>query len=199
MIKEIENICVDCDDVLVDFHTPLREWHNAIYGTNLKHEDFISYRFHEIWGGTGEEAIKKVNEFQHSEYGKKLLPIQGTVESIDILLQRGKKLFLTTSRPLSSKGDTEKLLETYFKDKFLDVFYSSNHYTKAKNSGKSKGEICKKLNASLIDDSLDYVKQVALMGLRAILFGDYPWNQNGTLPEGVSRAENWKRTLEILT
>jgi hypothetical protein len=37
------------------------------------------------------------------------------------------------------------------------------------------------------------------MGLMAILFGKYPWNQNGALPEGVLRSENWKETLGILT
>jgi len=195
MKKEIKNICVDCDDVLVDFHTPLRVWHNVTYGTNLKHEDFTSYRFNLIWGGSGEEAIRRVNEFQNSPYAKKILPIEGAVEAIDILLQRGKRLFLTTSRPIFLRGDTEELLNKYFKDKFLELFYSSNNYSQAKNSGKSKGEICKDLNALLIDDSLDYVKQCALLGLDGILFGNYPWNQNGNLPKNVVRVKNWEEVL----
>lgn len=199
MIKEIENIVVDCDDVIVNFHTLLRLWHNAAYGTNLKHEDVTTYRFSEIWGVTVEEGIRRVNEFHHSEYARNNIRlIEGAVEGVDILSKRAKRLFLGTSRPIEIREDTEKLLNTYFRGKFSEVFYCSNHYSKARNSGMSKGELCKKLNAWLIDDSLDYVKQVALMGLMAILFGNYPWNQNGILPEGVSRAENWKRALEIL-
>jgi len=196
MIKEIKNICVDCDDVIVDFHTALMNWHNATYGTSLKLEDFTTYLFNQVWGGAIEEAVKKVNDFHHSVYSKEILPIEGAREAIDILFQQGKRLFLGTSRPLFLREDTEALLDKYFRGKFSEIIYCSNHYSKAKNSGKSKGEICKSLNALLIDDSLDYIKQCSSLELNGVLFGDYPWNQNGTLPFGVLRADNWKEVLE---
>lgn len=42
----------------------------------------------------------------------------------------------------------------------------------------------------LIDDQLKHCISVADNGGKAILFGDYPWNQ-GKLPKGVTRCKNW--------
>jgi uncharacterized HAD superfamily protein len=189
-------IAIDVDDVLADFHTTLLNWHNETYGTFLKTEDVKSYFFNQIWGGTIEEAIKKVNDFHNSVYSKKIPPIIYSVSSIDIL-SKENELFVVTSRPSFLEKETEVWLDKFFQNKFSRIFHSSNHYSKAENSGKSKLEICRELNAyALIDDSLDYIKQCTSTNIKGILFGDYPWNRYNGSDKIV--AKNWNEVLEKL-
>ena len=56
------NIGVDLDEVLGDFLSSLIQYHNTNYNSVLSREDFHSYKFWEVWGGTKEEAIQKLND-----------------------------------------------------------------------------------------------------------------------------------------
>jgi len=192
-MKNKRKIGIDLDDVLADFHTAIRNYHNAVYRTSLKEEDFTTYMFNRVWGGTLKEAIQKVNDFHHSEYSKWISPILDSVESINSLSKKNE-LFVITSRPIFIKEKSEEWIKMFFGNNFSGVFFSSNHYSKA--GGKSKSQICKELEVSLlIDDSLDYINHCCTIGIRGILFGDYPWNQNGNLPESVVRVKNWREVL----
>jgi uncharacterized HAD superfamily protein len=198
--KMTEKIGIDLDDVLVDFNGALRRWHNDIYKTSLKLEDFKSYFFNETWGGTIQETIDKVGLFNHSRYYETISPIEGAVWAINSLLKIGKEPNIVTSRADFLRESTEKMLKFYFKKQSMNIFYSSNHYSGRENSGKTKPEICLDNKIPLIiDDSLEYAMQCAEKGIRVLLFGDYPWNQNGNLPANVVRVKNWKEVLEKLT
>ena len=109
-------------------------------------------------------------------------------------------MYLITSRPDYLKDKTIEQIERHFGDSFSGLFFSSNHYTKRKNSGKSKAEICLDLRVSkLIDDSLEYALQCAEKGLEVFLLSnkDTPWNQNGEY-KGITRVKNWKEIWEVL-
>jgi uncharacterized HAD superfamily protein len=187
---------IDMDGVLADSHTAMINYHNAVYGTCLKIEDFTTLKFHEVWGGTGQEAIDKVNDFQHSPYFLEIIPILDSVESAHALSKQNE-LFVITSRLDYLKEETERWLDKFFKGIFVDVHYTSNHYTNIKGSG-TKPEICKKLGISLlIDDSYDYIQQCLSAGVKGILFGDYGWNRETDLPLEI-RCKNWKEVLEKL-
>ena len=190
-------IAIDMDDVLADFHTGFMNYNNLIYGTSLRREDFTTYQFNELWGGTVEEAIQRVNDFHRSVYFREILPLSDSIDSVGTL-SKGNELVIITSRPTFTREETARWLDLFFKEKFSGIFYSSNHYSGT--TGKSKSEFCKELGLSvLIDDSLDYVKQCPPLGISGILFGDYPWNQNGNLPSGIVRVKNWKEVLERLS
>lgn len=215
-MKVNKRICIDLDDTLVDWNGALRKWHNETYGTNLKLEDFKDYNF-EVFG-TPQEARRKIEIFNNSAYHERFLPIEGSVEAVDILLKRGKELFILTSRSDFLKANTERLIDNQFRNKFSDILYSSNHYSGRENSEKTKAEICRELNdALLIDDSQDYIFQCLLVGIKGILFGDYPWNQisnsvknykyrdrdfdpwnqfDKNLTDCLVRAKTWKEVLE---
>lgn len=197
-MKNKKRIGIDLDDVLADFHTAIRDYHNKVYGTSLKPEDFKTYLFNQVWGGTLEEAVRKVDDFHSSVYFNEISPIPDSITSVEAL-SKENELFVVTSRPLFIREGTEMWLNKFFKDKFAGVSYSSNHYSRAENSGKSKLDICRDLEISvLIDDSLDYLLQCLPLGITEILFGDYPWNQNGALPSGIFRVKGWKEVLEQL-
>ena len=194
----MRKIAIDVDDVLANFHTALIDWHNENYGTSLKISDIISYHFHKVWGGTTEETLQKISLFSNSIFFKTLQPLFGAVNAVNIL-SRENELYVVTSRSSLLEEKTRIWLDEFFKDRFLGIFHSSNHYSKAKNSGKTKLDLCKELGASvLIDDSLDYVLQCDSTRVKGILFGDYPWNQEGEISNKL-RARNWKEVLEKLT
>lgn len=54
-------IAVDVDEVLAYFMPALAKYHNETYGgVQLTSDSFTSYEFHNVWGGTKEETLSKV-------------------------------------------------------------------------------------------------------------------------------------------
>jgi hypothetical protein len=51
----------DYDDVLVEYIPAVIKFHNNTYKTALKIDDFHSYKFWEVWGGTRQQAIEKIH------------------------------------------------------------------------------------------------------------------------------------------
>lgn len=189
-------LAIDIDEVLFPFVPELLRHHNEIYGTELKFEDFTSYDFAEVWGGTSREAVDKVHAFlnlsqQHVE------PLGEAFKAISALKQR-YKLVVITSRDRQLEERTTEWLVHHFPDAFHDIILAGNHHTGL--AFRTKIEICQELAAiCLIDDSLRYVTECSERGLRAILFGDYPWNRLDELPEGVARAKDWAEVVRLLT
>lgn len=196
-MKNRQRIGVDLDDTSFDFIGALILFHNAVYGTYLKKEHFLSHRYHNVWGGTGEEASKKVDYFSTTKYFDKMQPIFGATEAIS-LLARDRDLMAITARPKNIKEKTAWQVRKHFGNNLNPIFHSYNHFTKVPNDG-TKLEICLRENISaMIEDSLEYALQFADTGIKVLLFGNYPWNQNGRLPSNISRVENWKEVLEQL-
>lgn len=187
-------IGIDLDDTLTDSLTKLIAYYNATFGTHLKPEDFTTLKFHKVWGGTGEEAVKIVNAFQHSHYFLEISPVLDSVESTRVL-SKESELFVITARHEERKEETERWLDKFFRGIFSGVYYSANHYTRAESLGGKKADLCRDLGISvLIDDSIDYVMQTISAGIDAILFGDYGWNRDSHLPPEL-RCKNWKEVL----
>jgi 5'(3')-deoxyribonucleotidase len=185
-------IGIDLDEVLVDFLPAFIEYHNAVYGTSLGREDFFSYRYWEIIGGTREEAIQKVHDFHQTSYFKNLKPIIGAQEALG-LLRRGNDLFIITSRQNSITEITRQWIGRYFPDIFSDVCLT-NSYSRSGDS-KTKKEYCDLLGIDfLIDDQLDYALE-CLAPKRKVLLLDCPWNKSEKLPPGIKRVCSWKEII----
>ncbi len=186
-------IGIDIDDVMADFISPLIEFHNRRYGTSLKADDFHSYRFSEVWGGTDEEGIRKVFEFCNSRYFAGIKPADGAVEAIGKLSKKFDLVSLT-SRPVELEPKTLEWLEKYFPGIFADkIYFAHNSYVNFGNR-KKKSEFCRDLNITfLIEDSLEYARECSEIGTRIYLL-DKPWNRTGEL-EGVIRVKSWDEII----
>mmetsp|Transcript_11538 Transcript_11538/g.13971 ORF Transcript_11538/g.13971 Transcript_11538/m.13971 type:complete len:209 (+) Transcript_11538:359-985(+) len=181
-------VAVDIDEVICGFLPALIRYHNDTYGSSFVLTDFNSYRFCETWGGTNEEAVHKVHEFFETEYFlKEMSPINGALET----LRSHKDNFTfvcVTSRQHCIAEETVDWVNRHFPEIF-DDFHFGNHWTKDApdpdlhhSSKQTKPDMCVKANAvALIDDSLSYAvqcsSQLAHMGFKVCLFGDYGWNQ----------------------
>lgn len=191
-----KKIGVDIDDTLVDFVGNYISFHNKTYKTNLQKENFKTYSFNYARRGTMKQAVNSVNKFYNTPFFKEMKPLPNAVGVIQRLKEKSE-LFIVTSRPLSIQEDTFEWISKYFSNIFSEIIFSSNHYTKTKNSGKTKAEICLNFGASLlIDDSLVYAQECIAKGIESILL-DAPWNQNGNL-NGITRVKNWKEIGEKL-
>jgi len=196
-MKNKRKIGIDLDDTAFNFMDALILFYNSVYHANLKREQFKIYRFSDVWGGTMQEAIQKVDDFYATKYFEEMQPLPGATEVISLLSQ-DNCMEAITARPTSIKERTEWQVRIHFQDGFSRIFHTYNHFTGAKNDG-TKLEICLREGISvLIEDSLEYAMQFANTGIRVLLFGDYPWNQNGSLPTNITRVENWKGVLREL-
>ncbi len=195
-------INIDSDDTLFPFVETFIVFHNEKYKTNLKREDFVSYSFDKLIGGTMEDSICRVSEFYETKLFQEMRPFSYSVEAINYL-KKLNRLYNTTSRPDSISKETIEQITNNFANSFLEIFFSANHYTEAKNCGKTKAEICLEKNVSLmIEDSLEYAIPCADKGINIFLI-DAPWNQNGE-HKNIIRIErypypnHWKEILERL-
>lgn len=191
-----KKIGIDIDDTLLDFIGAYVLFYNTRYKTNFKREDFKSYMFNETLGGTLEESVNSVKKFCNSSFVDEMKPLPDSQKVIQ-MLNKQSELFLVTSRTLDLKEITLNQISKYFPNLFSDILFSSNHYTKSKNTGKPKSEICLEKGISLlIDDSLIYTNECLEKNIGAILF-DSPWNQNGHL-KGIIRVKSWEEIGKLL-
>ncbi|CAM9707348.1 unnamed protein product [Discosporangium mesarthrocarpum] len=108
------------------------------------------------------------------------------------------ELHVVTSRQHTLEEVTRAWISKHFPEIFVDV-HLGNHYGE---SGEkiSKPDLCKKIQAEmLIDDSLRYTRQCSTAGIKACLFGNYPWNSTDEpLPTTLVRASDWDEVDKIL-
>ena len=188
-------LAIDIDEVLFPLVPELAAYHNAQHGTSLAASDFVSYDLDKVWGGTVADAVAKVNAFFAVDH-LHIEPIKGAIDSLRLLAEYFQ-LIVITSRHDSLTDATYAWIDRYFADLFETVILAGNHH--AGGDVKTKVSLCRELGAvALIDDSLRYVLECSDVGQRAILFGDYPWNQADKLPEGVVRARDWNEVKLLL-
>jgi 5'(3')-deoxyribonucleotidase len=188
-------IGIDLDEVLVDFLPAFIEYHNATYHTSLKRDDFFSYQYYEVFGGTLEETMRKVYDFHQTPYFKNMKPIAGTQEAIS-LLKEGNELFIITSRQDSVKEITIQWINEYFPNSFNDIILTNNH--SFSGDVKTKREYCDLLKIdALIDDQVYYALE-CLAPNRKIFLLDCPWNQSAELPPGISRVYSWQEIIDCI-
>eukprot|EP00741_Cyanophora_paradoxa_P005835 tig00000113_g5654.t1 len=195
-------IAVDLDEVLGQFVVPLVEFHNATYNTQLKLQDFHSYTFCEVWGGTNDEATEKVHAFFESKYFQDIPLVPGAHDVLEEFRDR-YDFVVITSRQSAIEQITKEWLARHYAGIFKGILFG-NHYglTGAK---RSKPDMCGDVGARLlIDDSLVYAKQCAAHGIEVLLFdweGRYMWGKcapGESEPPGVRRVANWREVRERL-
>lgn len=188
-------IAVDVDEVLTPTQPALIEHHNQLHGTKLQLSDFHTYDFWEVWGGTKEESIENFMLFTESDYFDRLPPMPGAMEVLT-RLSHTYNLAIVTSRMHSLLAPTMKWLDLHYPKLFESVLLGNYG---VKGLSQTKSEMCQQLGAKvLIDDSMHYAKECVDVGVQALLFGDYPWNQADELPEGVTRVKDWAEVERIL-
>ena len=190
------NIAIDCDEIIADLSSQLILFHNKEYGTNLTKEDFTSYCFHQVWGGTVEEETKKVSQFFESNYFKEVVPTEGSQEAMNFLKKKGHNLFIVTGRVHTLTEETLMFIEKYFPNIFLGVSFANTYGTSGPRMKKSV--MCRKLNVRLIiEDDPIHITDCTNFGIPVFVY-DKPWNR-GALPEKAIRVFDWKQMINEIS
>ncbi|TPX34713.1 hypothetical protein SmJEL517_g02695 [Synchytrium microbalum] len=204
-------LAIDCDDVLLKTVEGLCQFHNEHYATSLVPADFSSYNYWEVWGGNREGATAKVRQWYQLASFANLDPVPGALEA----LQRLKEFYdlvVVTSRQDFIRAATIANIQKHYPGIFDDEhIHFANHWIHPTDHvhyqglvSKSKAELCDEASAVLlVDDNLDYAKDVSNHGLYAILFdleGSYNWNKcpDSELPPKTVRKTSWADIVDIL-
>jgi 5'(3')-deoxyribonucleotidase len=182
-------LAIDIDEVLFPYVQEFVLHHNDKYATDLLPVHFTSYRFEDIIEGIDQaEAIQRVYEFCDVDHVL-IEPITDAQEGVKRLSKKYDLVLLTARHP-RFQNNTRRWLERYFPGGFVDLVMIGFEYDPTVEP-RTKASVCKDINAvALVDDSPKYVTQATDVGIRGILFGDYPWNQVELAP-GVIRVKGW--------
>jgi len=187
-------IAVDIDEVLADFLNDFVYFHNLMYKTSAKREDFKNYYLHEVLGIEREEMHIRYMEFKTFSLLERIKPIEGSIDGVKKLISLGYEVHLLTARPREIEKETRKWLEIHFKGIDLPLHFSRDFRDKFVN----KSEVAKKIGATMIiEDHIDNAIDCAENGIKVFLI-DAPWNQTDDLPENVIRVKSWKEILKWL-
>jgi 5'(3')-deoxyribonucleotidase len=190
-------LAVDFDDVVFPFMDQFVPHYNDTYDASFVHDDYFTFEFHEVWGGTREAAFERVARFFHMPHDG-IAPVAGSVEGVRALGQHFE-LVIVTARDESLRPHTEKWLDEAFPEAFSSVHLCNSYVLTPGVIRRSKLEVLEGLGAiGIIDDSVRTTSQVAASGRRALLFGNYAWNRCEQLPEGVRRFAEWQGIVESL-
>lgn len=187
-------IAVDIDEVLADFLTYFVYFHNLMYKTSKKREDFKNYHLHEGFQVDRDEMHIRYMEFKTFSLLERLKPIKGSKEGIKKLIDLGFTPHLLTARPKVIEKETRKWLDIHFKGIDLPLHFARDERDKF----KKKSLVCKELGAKIIiEDHLENALDCSENGIKVFLI-DAPWNQTESLPENVVRVKSWKDIIKIL-
>lgn len=187
-------IAVDCDHVVMDINEGIRLYVNEAYGESHTQEDYQvngSYRryWERVWGTP--EGVKSDRFAQFIDAGKmaELEEIPDALESLRSLKDR-YDIVMLTARSEREVGDTHSWLGRHALGVFDQVIFM--HQWQPEQALPTKGEICRGIGAKyLIDDNYDHCQIASNLGVASLLFGDYGWNREVELADGMVRASDW--------
>ncbi len=181
-------LAIDIDEVLGQFVLQLCRFHNESYGTSLAPEDFSSYYFHEVWGGSRSTANDKMRDFFQSRHFLEGIPV--VHGALEVLRKHAAnfELHIVTSRQDILQAHTRKWITDNYPDVFADLHFG-NHFSE-EGVQRSKPELCRSIGAALIiDDNMRYATQCAEAGIPAYLFGERKRentsNSGNQKPDGI--------------
>jgi len=193
-----EVIAVDLDDVLGDNLGTVREFINTEFDLNhsAKHYDIIapywSY-WETVWGVDDKEGRRMFDSYikNGGHLKQKTLP-QAT--RVIAKLEQQYRLIIVTARKLEHADETHQWLNQHFPSVFHDVKFVP---VWGSDSSANKARICQEIGAGyLIDDNLEHCLAAHDAGVTALLFGNYGWNRNDNLSEGITRVKDWQAVAE---
>jgi len=190
-------IGIDFDEVLVNHLDSIIEYYNNKYSTNYSFNDFHSYHFCEVWGGTREDAIKEIFDFYNTSYFKEQKIIEESKLVLNKFKELGFDLFVITGRPNSISEDTITKINDNFKDFFKDILFTNNFSIEGIELKKS--DFVNNLQLDyFIEDSIPYSKDILEnTNVKKLFLFNNPWNINETISDSrLIRVDSWKEILE---
>ena len=202
-----ETIAIDIDDTLCRHFEGLMNWYNASFDSTLELADNHPFS-PEHWGTPDlqkdtlrrwnaqsvSQAVFRVHTYFDTPEFRESEPFADAVRTIK-MLANDFQIIIVTARESLIEGLTREWLTKYFGGLIKDIYFTSRY--DLQGNSRSKKDILHDTKVSyVIDDSLETCLEAISVGIGAILYGDYPWNQTDNLPASVHRVVGWKEVLE---
>jgi len=196
MAKSKLTIAVDIDDVLSRSSEVIIQFGNERWGHNLTLED-LTEDLATMWQVSVEEAESSWVEYLAS----------GAMEQYDVIPEAKKALLklkehftliAVTSRRRTLMDITQRWLDANYPG-CIDELVCAGIYGEGKVNAHhlTKAEVLQEIGADyLIDDQPKHCNGAVSVGVKAVLFGGYPWNRDAKTPAGVVRCKEWKDVVE---
>lgn len=190
-------IAVDIDDVLAANAEGFVAFSNQRWGTNLGPDDYTEH-WAEVWQIDMAETNKRAEELHASGVIASYLHFDEAVPVLESLA-KNYELLAITSRRISIEKLTREWLSRHYANLFKDVLFAGifDAPVSLERLSYTKANLFASNNVDyVIDDQLKHCRAASELGVPAILFGNYPWNQSSALPAGVTRCKDWPAVLE---
>lgn len=193
-------IAVDIDEVLSASAPDFVAFSNERWGTRLEVEDYTEH-WMEMWQIDVEETMKRREVFLSSGIVGKYKPVSS---ARDILkkLSSTYDIVLVTSRSIELESETRAWLETHYSDVAHSIYFSGIYDSGLGVSAiaKTKADIFAEIKPALvIDDHMKHCGAAADLGIPAILFGTYRWNEEYKNDNPlITRCNSWEEVLAFV-
>lgn len=188
-----QTIAIDIDDVLADNAAGFVEFSNKMWGTSLQPKDYDEH-WAKVWEVDNVEVERRANAFHESGVMRGYRHNDAALPVLERLSQV-YNLCIITSRRTQVRQDTLEWIHRHYPGIFSDeVIYFAGIWDTIdhQSAHQTKAGIADSIGVDfLIDDQLKHCQAIAESGKKAILFGDYSWNQSNSLKEGVTRVADW--------
>lgn len=190
-------IGVDLDDVLAKHAQGWADFQRDVCGEQISEHDF-----RDDWAvalphvPADELEVRKQKFFTQAVVGE-LEIIEGAQEGVERLTEFGRVVVLTARRE-TAREPTERWITKNF-GSLIDEIYCATYFDHTGTKiTKPKADACLEVGVEyLIDDQPRHCLSVSEVGVQALLFGDYRWNQEPQdLPRLVTRVSNWAAVQE---
>lgn len=192
-------IAVDADDVLGNENHAIMHFINEQYGRNHTPDDYnVTGQYGPYWEDiwkVGDQGKEWYNAYVNAKAkGKVMLqPLPRAIGTMRIL-HKNYELVVITSRKGILLDVTKQWLQEHFPNLFTDVHFVELWGVTEK---VTKAKICNDIGAVyLIDDNVEHCALAQETGVQSLLFGDYGWNRDVDIPEGVFRVRDWYAVQE---
>jgi uncharacterized HAD superfamily protein len=185
-------IAVDIDDVLALSVDRFIEWSNSRFGTEITFDQYTE-DWSELWGISQMETTKRVNLMYKEGIPAKYSRVDEAVEVLN-KLKSNYELIVATARRKAEDKQTKDWIKRHYPSVFRNIHFAGIWDEITEHSPqKTKARLCNQLGVNyLIDDQLKHCVGASNVGVKALLYGDYPWNKHASLPQNIERVVNWK-------
>lgn len=195
----MKTVAIDIDNVLANSAVSFVAQSNDLFGDRITINDY-SEDWSKMWGVSHEEAERRGSILRQHQIQKDYLPIEGANQAIAELAKKYRIVLVTSRRKLAEQL-TKDWLAKYFETDFQEIVFADFwDDIKVAPDGHllHKGELYTAVKADfVIDDQLKHCEAAIEQGLKAILFGNYPWNQE-VASDTIVRCDNWNQVREYL-
>ena len=184
-------IAIDVDDVLAASAEGWVSYSNQQWGTRLTIEDYQE-DWAAMWQVDHETMKQRAEDLFASDLVSTFKHRPDALEVLQKLSQRFE-LVIATSRHRRVHDQTLAWLDKYYGGIFANMHMAGIFDDGQVGSHlRTKAELIRGIEADyLIDDQPKHCNAVALDGKQAVLFGDYAWNRDAEVINGVARCLDW--------